>query len=457
MKDYEEYTKEMEKYLVNYIPPKKDWTPVDDAIFKPKDLFRIPLKKANKLQFNALKYAFSRHYKLNPSYKKFSKDKDVSPTDIKKYDDLHKIPLLSGDFFKGYPVGRDFARWLSSICTGEVPKIGLKNQYPSYDEVIDAFYKAGILVAFSSGTSGRHTFIPRDIRTFNANQYSLAKTVASMAYPRWQYDSFAYTLMPSPFKTYLWGARNLEVYTKVVKNMEYVINRPITTETLRIMMSQNVSGLKNKIIKKISASSSKKTVDKIIKWLENHKNCENLSLIGAPFILHFLCQKLKQTNKTFDFSGRGFVATGGGWKIHQDKKLTHPEFRKEIKEYLGVEERFCLDTYGMVETNGWNIHCPEGHYFHTSHSFLKPMVLDEEYNPIEEYGKWGRYAFLDASAFSYPGFIATGDKVRILEHCPVCDRPGPVIESDIRRASGTEMRGCAEEMRRMMSIDIGEK
>jgi hypothetical protein len=56
---------------------------------------------------------------------------------------------------------------------------------------------------------------------------------------------------------------------------------------------------------------------------------------------------------------------------------------------------------------------------------------------------------------SYPGFILTGDVVRVLEHCPVCDRPGPVLEPEIRRATGEEMRGCAEEVRQVISADLG--
>ena len=64
-------------------------------------------------------------------------------------------------------------------------------------------------------------------------------------------------------------------------------------------------------------------------------------------------------------------------------------------------------------------------------------------------------AFLDAAAMSYPGFVITGDVVRLLEHCPVCDRVGPVLEPEVRRGAGEDLRGCAEEVRRMVAIDVG--
>ena len=42
----------------------------------------------------------------------------------------------------------------------------------------------------------------------------------------------------------------------------------------------------------------------------------------------------------------------------------------------------------------------------------------------------------------------------MLEHCPVCDRPGPVLEPEIQRAPSEEMRGCAEEVRRIFAQTI---
>jgi hypothetical protein len=43
----------------------------------------------------------------------------------------------------------------------------------------------------------------------------------------------------------------------------------------------------------------------------------------------------------------------------------------------------------------------------------------------------------------------------MLEHCPICDRPGPVLEPEVKRATGEEIRGCAEELRKMLSSDLG--
>jgi hypothetical protein len=163
-------------------------------------------------------------------------------------------------------------------------------------------------------------------------------------------------------------------------------------------------------------------------------------------------EKLKREGKSFDFGDHGEVATGGGWKGL--KNMTPEEFRNEVNKVLGIPGKFVLDEYSMVEGNGWMIHCPEGHYLHVPYSYYKALVLNEEFKPAE-YGEWGRFAFLDGISTSHPSFIVTGGQVKLLEHCPVYDRPGPVLEPVVKRASGEDLRGCAEKVRRMLSSDLG--
>jgi hypothetical protein len=82
----------------------------------------------------------------------------------------------------------------------------------------------------------------------------------------------------------------------------------------------------------------------------------------------------------------------------------------------------------------------------------KSLVLDDELVSTG-YRERGRFAFLDALAQSYPCFVMSGNRVRLLEHCPVCYRPGPVSEPEIRRAKGEEVRGCAKELRMILARD----
>ena len=156
---------------------------------------------------------------------------------------------------------------------------------------------------------------------------------------------------------------------------------------------------------------------------------------------------LQREGQSFDFGERGLICTGGGWKGHMNARISQADFTKQVQDVLGIPKTHCTDGYSMTELNEAFHTCPEGHYRHVPLTHLKPFVLDNSFTPVG-YGEWGRFAFLDALANSYPGFFITGDEVRMLEQCPVCDRPGPVLDPEIKRAKGVEIRSCAETFRR---------
>jgi len=453
--DFSSYMKRFNDHIRQYFPSKEAWTPADDALYKPDDLYRIPLKEAAEMQLKSLKHTFAYQYTNNKVYQNFCKDRDFSPSDIKTSDDLDKIPMIPDTFFKDYPIGRDFALWLGNIFTGTLPRIVIQQKNPTYDEVINAFNKAGMAVAYSSGTSGRHTFIPRDQRTFLTSEYAAAKCGIIMMYPLYDDQMDGYLLMPNPKKTNVYAGKVCTIYFDIIKAVRIAIDRDITTELIQMTMTGQ-KGIKGTFVKYFVKRESDKMVDAIIRWLEYHeKTTEKIAIVGAPYILSMVMDKLEKEGRGFDFGERGGVVTGGGWKAFEGNRVPVVEFRKQVQKVLGIPEKYCLDIYGMVEGNGWLVHCPEGHYLHSPYSYYKSLVLDQDYKPMG-YGEWGRFAFLDAAAFSYPGFVISGDKVRMLEHCPVCDRPGPVLEPEIKRVAGEEIRGCAEEVRRMLSTDLGK-
>ncbi|OYT62547.1 hypothetical protein B6U81_00675 [Thermoplasmatales archaeon ex4484_30] len=451
-KSFEEYITSFNKFAQKYIPP-KPWKANDEALYKPTDIYNIPKKEADEMRFKAIKYAFTYHYEHSPFYKNFCKENDVTPSDIKNLDDFKKIPLIPDNFFKDYPNGKEFASWIANIFTGELPNVVINKKNPSFDEVINSFNDAGLVISYSSGTSGRHTFIPRDKKTFYASEYAIAKTVITMVYPFWEYDASGYVLMPNPLKTNIYAGKVCSVFFDVIKDVEVAIDREVTTDLIQSAMK---GGIKGSVIKYAMRRENKKMIRRIINWLRRMaKEGRKIAFVGAPYILHFVMDELERNGETFNFGENGAVVTGGGWKIYEDKRMPVEEFRKRVEELLGIPPEQCLDLYGMVEGNGWMVHCPEGHYLHVPHSYFEPLVLNEEYE-IMGYNEWGRFAFLDSLAMSYPGFIISGDRVRLLEHCPVCERPGPVLEPEVKRERGEEMRGCAEEVRRMLSMDLGK-
>jgi len=451
MIEKKEYIKKLHSYLIKYVA--SDPTPGEEALYKPVDIYDVPRKEADEYKYKSIKSIFKYHYENNSFYHNYCKENNVTPDDIKSIDDFSKIPLIEDKFFKSYPEGREFAMWLATLYTGDLPNIVIKKN-DKHDDIIKKFQDAGLVITYSSGTSGRHTFIPRDRRTFNAAEYAIAKSAITMLYPEWDHDFYGYLLMPHPFKTNVFAGKVCGMYFDVIKDVKVALERELSADLIQQAMQTN---LKGRMIRYAMQRETNKIIDRIIKWLREHdKKGDKISFIGAPFLLYFVMEKLEKDGEYFNFGKKGAIVTGGGWKIYEDKRISTEDFRKKVEEILGIPQELCLDLYGMVEGNGWMTQCPEGHYLHIPNTYCHARVIDENGEDVA-YGEKGRFAFLVGLANSYPGFIISGDEVRMYEECPVCHRSTPVLAPEVKRAKGSEMRGCAEEMRRVLSMDMGGK
>ena len=444
--------------VAGYIPPKSSWTPPDDALYGVKELFRLPEGEAEKHLFKAVKYSFSHWYDNSEWYHRYVNEFNMTPDDVKAPSDMSKIPCVSHRFFKTYLEGPDFAKWIRQVMIGDTvdPKVSKGN--PSLDDMIDAYMKKGLLTAYSSGTSGRFSFIPKDRRTFIRSQYSLGKMGISEILGDWyEPEAYAYLFGPNPSRTNMWVGKVVELMDYVYRDVQYAIDKDITTQLVRLSLG-DTRGLTEKVMATAIQilNSTSNMIPKIIKWLEEReKSGDKVFLAEAPFIFQTLMKRLEEQGRSFDFGDKGAIITGGGWKTHEDVKIPMKDFRRRVENTLGIPEMNQVDLYTMVEGNWHAMQCPEGHYLHLPPTIMYPMVLDESLKPVG-YEETGRFAFIDPLANSYPGAIITGDMVKLYERCPVCDRVGPVLEPEVRRASGEEVRGCAEEMRRLIDEQTPE-
>jgi phenylacetate-coenzyme A ligase PaaK-like adenylate-forming protein len=451
---YAEYIAGFDSLVAKYIPDRSAWTPSDKALYGNLDPYRVPLKEADGIRLEAIRYQFKRHYELNRTYHHFCKDAGVTPGDIKSTEDLKRIPLVPSEFFKDSPEGRDFAIWLANVYTGDVPSVRISGKDPTRDAVVKAFNDAGMAVCYSSGTGGRHTFTPRDQAAFNANEYAMAKGVVAMMYPYWNSKLRSYLLLPNPFKTSLFAGKLATIFYDITEDVTCAIDREINTELIRLTMTDDKS-IKGRVVRGIASRGERKAVEDIIAFIDKvDKKKEQIGFVGSPYLLHCVIKKLKEDGRGFDFHERGAVLTGGGWKVHENERIPEAQFRKDLEDVLGITPERVIDLYGMVEGNVWLTQCPEGHHLHIPYCYAYPMVLGEDFEPLG-YGEIGRFAFLDGTMGAYPGFIITGDKVRMHERCPVCGRPGPVLEPGVTRAVGQGSRGCGEEVRKVISADLG--
>ena len=100
--------------LGQFISPREDWTPADEMLYGVDDFFDIPEDEAERLRFEAIKYAFEYQYSNNAFYRNFCQAEGIAPDGIKEITDLVRIPKIPDTFFKDYPGTKpeEFYSWL---------------------------------------------------------------------------------------------------------------------------------------------------------------------------------------------------------------------------------------------------------------------------------------------------------------------------------------------------------
>jgi len=430
-------------------PPKDQWNAVDDALHGPETFFS-DYRKTQDLLFPAIKLSFKHHYENNFLYHRICDLNKVTPEAITSMNEVRKIPLLPDAFFKDYPDGDGFLNWLKTIYTGSLPKPTFKTTSPSYDEVIEEFNKKATSIMFTSGTSGRFSFIPRDAKSWSRVRYSAMKSVTELM----DYDpnDQVILLIPDPRQTNLTIAGLFGIAYDLYKpeNIHVALDLKITIQFLRMQRDETIGiteKIKAKALSTISPIVQRNSDLRIIHLLEQYeKTGKRVNIAGPPFWLDRILERMKKEGISVRLPDSQ-VLTGGGWKAEEDKRTPEEAFRKKVEEILGIPQDRFHDVYAMSECSSVFLSC-EGHYKHVP-PVLIPYVLDEDLSPVG-YNTVGRFAFIDPLPESYPGFLITGDRVALLEHCPVCDREGPVLDVEVTRLPGVEGRGCAAVMSELM-------
>ena len=435
--------------LQKMIPPQNEWTPVDRALFTCENFFD-DYDSCQDQRFTAVKHSFEHHFTNNRLYHRLCLNEDVSPGKIVSPTDYLDIPLLPDTFFKDYPDGKGFLQWLEMISTGMLPKPVFKTDAPPPDEVIEEFNKHGVNIMFTSGTSGRFSFIPRDPRSLNRLKFSAMKTVIELM--EYDPDDRVALLIPDPRQTNLTIASLFGIAYDLynLEDIHVALDMKITTQFLRMQQAMTLGlseKLKAKAMAAISPMVQKSSDNKIITMLRQADKEEAKIVIGGPpfWLDRILDRMIKEGHYVSLKTSQ--VLTGGGWKADEDKRAPEEVFRKKVQEVLGIPQERYHDVYAMSECSSVFMSC-KGHYKHIP-PLLVPFVLNEELESVG-YNKFGRFAFIDPLAEMYPGFIVTGDRVKLLEHCPACGRKGPVLDVEVTRVPGVEGRGCAAVMQELM-------
>jgi phenylacetate-coenzyme A ligase PaaK-like adenylate-forming protein len=437
-----------------YSIPQENWSTIDEIIYNSPDYFNYNKEKMEQMRFKSIKESIVHHYKKSQFYNQLCSEYEFTPDKVKSEKDFEKVPMLPDTFFKEYPKEdpKEIFEWLTKISTVE-----LGNYDYSGNDLMGflrwAENKIEGLVNHSSGTTGHYSFMFRDKITFHRFYYALTNVLVDLCPPVGD-PHFVYPGSPNTFLTIgKWIGAISEVFNESKRH--FLTDREISMSIARLLSTGHAKNLKERFILRALKKAMIKGEEKMINLLiELDKTGEQNYIVSPPFQIFSIMLKLKERGIKLNLGERNsFLITGGGWKIFENRKVSNEEFSSLVEATLGIPPKNYTDLYGMSELNGGAVTLECG-YKHIL-PWTYPMVLDDNQGVIG-FDEWGRFAFLDPVANSYPGYIMTGDRVKLLEKCPKCDKPGFVLDHNITRMVGAEAKGCANLMRGLMADEFSK-
>jgi len=378
-----------------------------------------------------------RHYRAAvPAYGRLCAEAGVG--DEAPLPALAECCTVTDDLFKSYDAAwvgaRDFAalsRWLGDVGAEPVPPDAAAAR--DVDDWLDRLEAGGLHVLYSSGTSGKLSFVPRGAASWDAYRAN-GPSYLMPAMQRLGLDLAAMDGAVLGFRGGRMGIQRAGVeLARYLPTVHFLHDQEIRAETLRALLTAPAAGS--------AALGQDEAYWRFLGALRRAtEGGRAIWLFGAPYQVQRLCA-LMQAIGAPPLRAGSVVTLGGGWKSFEGQRVDGPALRALIETALGVPDTRVLEAYAMVEGNSPLMRCREGRY-HVP-PIVEPWVFDEALVPLPPGPDvTGTFGFMDPTATSYPAFLVTGDEVRLVRApCP-CGLGGPAVVGDVRRAPGREVRGC---------------
>lgn len=356
--------------------------PLNTLVGSMHELYNMPFDLVNEYKGSVIASSFKYHYENNEFYKDLCGKKQITPEDIKGFEDLNKIPLIPVQSFK--------QRDSHLLLTSKLNEIEYEMR--------------------STGTSGIPSVSRRDRFTVDSALESVIATYREFFQISRGMGLF---LFPSSEEMPEMGmVKALNVFSGMLDGSVNVVRR-ITF-------------------------NPEKAIDLLNSWEGKHTR----HLVGPPFLIYKLIKYCMDNNIKLHLEKKSLIITLGGWKRYTGEEIPREEFNRLCHEYLGVEMNNVRDMYGLVESNMLAVECSqqEKHIPPWVH-----LSLRNPRNVLEEvdYGERGVIAIYDPTCKSYPGFVLTEDVgyLRTETTCE-CGRNGQKLVY-ISRMPGVEVGCCA--------------
>jgi hypothetical protein len=381
----------------------------------------------------ALRVCHERYAALVPAYREVADSLGASgPVSL----EVVVNGLMFSGLFKSYDPERlragDFAAmtgWLGRVSTG-VPPVETSG-VTRIAEWRARLRAQGIFLSFSSGTSGRLSFVPRNLLTLRA----LAGNGASYADPKLPLSGFdCLVLGPRGDGIGLLDAGN--GLARSAPRSHFLFDRPLTADAVQAQGTGGGAGW-------LEAGDVDAAYAAAFAFIgDATRDGHPVLVFGPPFQVRRLGERIASASSQgrLPTAPGSVLVTGGGWKALNGERLPRAELLRLVNDTLGIPPERCIDSYSTSELNAAVSTCGHGRY-HVP-PLLEAVVLDEALTG--ELGRPGEglLGFLDPFAASYPGFVITDDRATLAFGTCGCGRSGAFIEGEIERAPGAEVRGC---------------
>lgn len=393
------------------------------------------------LRHKAVAMAHKHHYHNNKFYHELCKTKDIGE-DVDP--STFHLLLFPDNVFKSYEVENPerepekFHQWVRTLTSHDLSFTPQKGK--SLEALLEQYNQNGLFLGFSSGTSGKLTFLPRDQFTQSMIARSYVEAVDSTVTLNKGKDYF---ILGIPSRTFLQvGFNGRTVATTLSPDRVTFGMDHLASDVVRLRMRGPRSlkeKVKNKAIQYMGPKVERRVVRTLVTALQEHKH-DRVVFLAPPFLLVESARYVIEQGLDLKVTEESFLASTGGFK---GRAVTSREaMNKLLSEAFGISESQYLDLYGMTESNSIMVECTEENNKHVP-PWMELVLLGENMEPLEQSGVvTGRYAFLEPSSRSFPAFITTGDEITVdFDGCS-CGKKTPIV-TKIGRAMSVEDRGCS--------------
>jgi hypothetical protein len=417
------------------------------------DLYALPREAREKLQLEAVRIHFARMRDRIPALKRLADRQGVDHID--KLDDVLPV-CFDHRVLKNYPIhiieNRDFPKltaWLDKLTAHDLTKMDLAG-LTTIEEWLGRLEAHGMLVTYSSGTTGKLSFVPRSIDEFGPwRQHFYSVNRASNGV-----DPHT-TKLPTFFPGYRGGYQTMLKMMSLF-NMEmaggpqhyhtlYDSHIPADLMALsgRLQSAEDKGeierlGLDPALLaqRRTMLEQGRRREEHMEEWfgklIQEFKG-QRVKIGGTFADLYRVAKTGLDKGMRCEFAPGSILTGGGGMKGYKDAPA---DWEEQVKYFFGVDR--LGNQYGFSECIGNAPLCEAG-FFHFL-PYAVPLLMDTEGRSMPREGvQKGRLVLVDPIPMSYWGGFVSGDEVTMHwdEDCP-CGWGGPRAAKTIRRFAESE-------------------